>query len=388
MARRKRYSQSAELAIPRTAGHAARHASSKPWWNGFGRSHTRNEQMKAHELTFILRTLATLVDNGVSLPKSLATLAKEETLAKHREVLEAIRNQVESGIPFSAALAEYPHICNKLMIHQIHVGEQSGALADTLKQLASNRDKSSELKRAILKKLAYPAMLVIMGSLLITFLLIYVIPVFQETYDNAHVPLPFITQVLIVTGDIVRKYGWIVIVVGTITVLAIRRIREHDRPATAMDRALLKIPLFGNVLRDIAVLQLMEVLRNLLKSGFTLADALGQIADSVGNRAVRQGVGELKLAVLRGERFSHELERHAGIFPPIVSQLVLVGESTGRLEQAIEDICEHLRRGIEQKTTLLVGSLEPLLTITMAAAVAVILLAIYLPMFDMVNTIS
>jgi len=151
---------------------------------------------------------------------------------------------------------------------------------------------------------------------------------------------------------------------------------------------MLQLPMIGKWLRDIAVLQLMEVLRNLLESGFTLAEALGQVAESVGNRAVREGVGDLRLAVQRGERFSRELERHEGMFPPIVNQLVLVGERTGKLDRATEDICDHLRREIERKTTLMVGALEPMLTITMAGAVAVILLAIYLPMFDMVNTIN
>jgi len=388
MSRRKRYSRPATSPEAQSAEHAAQSSGFMRFFNGFGKSHSGSEQMKAHELTFILRTLSTLVDNGVSLPKALATLAREETLSKHRDVLETIQRKVESGVSFSAALEEYHHICSKLMINQIRVGERSGTLAHTLKQLASNRDKTSELKRAIVKKLAYPAMLVVMGSALITFLLIFVVPVFQETYDNAGVPLPLITQVLITTGAIVRGYGWILIVTGIISAVTIKQIRKHDRLATAMDRSLLGIPLFGKMLRDIAVLQLMEVLRNLLESGFTLADALGQVAESVGNRAVRQGVGDLQSAVQRGERFSHELERHEGMFPPIVNQLVLVGESTGRLDRATEDICDHLRREIERKTTLIVGSLEPILTITMAGAVAVILMAIYLPMFDMVSTVS
>ncbi len=388
MARRKRYSPTATSTEEPSTARAAQNSGFKHLWNGLTKSRAGSEHMKAHELTFILRTLATLVDNGVPLPKALATLSREETLSKHQEVLETIQHKVESGVSFSAALAEYHHICNKLMINQIRVGERSGSLADTLKQLASNRDKTSELKRAVAKKLAYPAMLVVMGSGLITFLLIYVVPVFQETYDKAGVPLPMITQVLITTGAIVRTYGWILVTAGIISVIAIKQTRKHARLAIAIDRALLSVPLFGKMLRDIAVLQLMEVLRNLLKSGFTLADALGQVAESVGNQAVRQGVGDLQLAVQRGERFSHELERHEGMFPPIVNQLVLVGESTGRLNQATEDICDHLRREIERGTTLLVGSLEPILTITMAGAVAVILMAIYLPMFDMVNTIS
>ena len=227
MSRRKRYSRTATLSEAQSAEHAAQSSGFKQFWNRLSNSHSGSEHMKAHELTFILRTLSTLVDNGVSLPKALATLAREETLSKHRDVLETIQHKVESGVSFSAALAEYHHICSKLMINQIRVGERSGNLAHTLKQLASNRDKTSELKRAIVKKLAYPAMLVVMGSALITFLLIFVVPVFQETYDDAGVPLPLITQVLITTGAVVRGYGWILIVGGIITAVAIEIGRAH-----------------------------------------------------------------------------------------------------------------------------------------------------------------
>jgi type IV pilus assembly protein PilC len=141
-------------------------------------------------------------------------------------------------------------------------------------------------------------------------------------------------------------------------------------------------------IRDMAVLQLMEVLQNMMESGYTLSEALNNSADSVGNRAVRRGVLDLQRAVKRGERFSRELERHEKMFPPIVSQLVLVGESTGKLARSASDICEYLRREIDRKTDLMVGALEPILTLSLATAIGVVLLSIYLPMFDMVHAVG
>ena len=143
--------------------------------------------------------------------------------------------------------------------------------------------------------------------------------------------------------------------------VAINAARGNERFAIRMDRWTLELPLFGNWLRDMAVLQLMEVLGNLMAAGFTLADALGECADSVGNRAVRQNVLSLQKAVLRGERFSREIEGYGDMFPPIVSQLVIVGEQTGTLAHATAHIRDHLRREIERKTSLLVGTIEPLL---------------------------
>ena len=348
----------------------------------------RPRAIKPQQVGFILRNLATLVGNGVPLPRALATLAQEESLAKHRATIDAIRRKVETGSPFSAAIAECPSIGDKITVSQLKIGERSGTLAETLAHLADHRETARQLKQQVVRKLAYPAMLVVLGSGVITFLLLYVVPVFEATYKDAGVALPTVTRILIAAGAAAKTYLWLVFPAGIIAAAALSQLRKSESFAARMDRALLRSPLFGRWLRDIAVLQLMDVLNNLMTAGFTLAEALRQTADSVGNRAFRSGVRNLQRAVERGERFSREIERLADLFPPIVNQLVIVGESTGQLGKATRDICEHLRREIERKTALMVGMLEPILTISLAAAIAVILLAIYLPMFDMVNTVS
>jgi type IV pilus assembly protein PilC len=345
-------------------------------------------KLKTHEVTYFLRNLSTLVGNGVPLPRALATLAQEDSLARHRQVIDGIRRKVETGTPFSVAMADCPGAGDKITLSQIRIGERAGTLADTLQHLAETRSKSGELRQQVIKKLAYPAMLTVLGSCLITFLLLYVVPVFEQTYAEAKVPLPFVTKLLIAVGGAGKRYLWMVVVAGVAALAALRQLRKSEPFAARMDRAILRAPVIGKWLRDVAVLQAMDVLNNLMTAGFTLAESLRQTADSVGNRAVRHGVRNLQRAVERGERFSREIERNHELFPPIVNQLVIVGESTGRLTQATLDICNHLRREIERKTNLMVAALEPILTISLAAAIAAILLAIYLPMFDMINTVS
>jgi type IV pilus assembly protein PilC len=388
MSRRKAFTSQPS---PATAGTLA----AKPWlklvanWSlGGSRGARKSRRLKPQDLTDILRNLATLVGNGVSLPKALATLAQEDSLAKYHDVLDAVRRKVETGAPFSTALAECMEGCDQITTSQIRVGERAGNLAETLQHLAETRDKAGELRAQVVKKLAYPGMLVVLGSGLITFLLMYVVPVFEQTYADAKVPLPFITKALIMFGGLAKKYLWIVAAGGVLGAVALKQMRKNQQFAARMDHAILRAPVFGKWFRDMAVLQVMDVLNNLMTAGFTLAESLRQTADSVGNRAMRQGVRNLQQAVERGERFSRELERQHDLFPPIVNQLVIVGESTGQLTKATLDICNHLRREIERKTNIMVGMLEPILTISLAAAIAVILLAIYLPMFDMVNTVS
>ncbi|MDC0936125.1 type II secretion system F family protein [Pirellulales bacterium] len=388
MSRRKRYSTAA-VANARSTGAAAHPRLEKfDLWATLTKPRTAPARIKPHETTFILQHLATLVGNGVPLPRAIGTLAKEESLSRHRDLLDSLRRKVEGGVAFSAALSSFPDLCDPITLSQIRVGERSGTLVETLKHLAASQNRMRELKRDIGKKLAYPVLLTTLGSCLVAFLLLYVMPVFQETYNDAGIKLPMITRALIAFGQGARAYlPWLI---GTLLLSAVlmKHLRKRDHLAAEMDRRLLSLPVFGKWIRDIAVLQVMDVLSNLMNSGFTLADALTQTADSVTNRAVKRGVRQLQRAVQRGERFSHELENQDQLFPPIVNQLVIVGESTGRLAEATLEICDHLRREVERKTTILVGALEPILTISLAIVIAAILLAIYLPMFDMVKTVG
>lgn len=358
------------------------------WLRMTRRQGSGKEKLKQRDLVFILRNLATLTESGVSLPKALGTIAEESTISKQRDMLVAIRRHVENGEGFSTALSKFGDSFDAVMVSQIKVGEHSGRLAETLTTIAKYREDAFRLQSEIVKKMAYPALLVVMGTAVIIFLLSYVIPVFQETYDHAHVSLPVITKLLIAVGSAAKHYGWIVLGLIATNVLMVKQLRKNPEFASKMDGALLRTPVLGNWLRDIAVLQLMETLGSLMDAGYTLAEALGESAQAVGNSALRQSARELQNAVRRGERFSREIERHGEIFPPIVSQLVIVGEQTGTLAKSTSHIRDHLQREIERKTNIFVGTIEPVLTIGLAAAIAAILLAIYLPMFDMVNTIK
>lgn len=374
-------------------GNTAAKPRSKPATSGWslnigGKKQAGQSKLKERDLVFILRNLSTLTSSGVPLPKALSTLAEEKALGKHSEMLQSIRRRLENGESFSSALAHFGESFSTVMINQIKVGEHSGTLGETLTTIARHCEEGNRLKSEIIRKLAYPVLLVCMGCAVIAFLLTYVVPVFKKTYDDAHVTLPFITKVLIAVGAFAKGYGLIIIGLIIVAIVVIRQLRKRADLAYKMDAAILRTPVFGNWLRDVAVLQLMEVLGSLMDAGYNLAEALGEAGQAVGNRAIRQGVRDLQNAVRRGERFSKELERHGETFPPIVSQLVIVGEQTGTLTRATSHIREHLQREIERKTNIFVGTIEPTLTIGLAGAIAAILLAIYLPMFDMVNTVK
>jgi len=357
------------------------------------RAATRQKAGRPHKIrrsdqAYILQNLATLVEHGVPLPKALETLRREKTLERHLEVIDGLRRAVESGEGLSKAMALYPGCFGAVVEHQVRIAERAGTLAETLARISEQLESSGQLRWQILRKLAYPLLLLGAGSVAVTFMLLFVVPVFEETYAASGVPLPGITTVLIKLGHWMGAYGWVAPLVLLVAIIAFRQARRVPATAERIDRALLKIPLVGAWLRNMIVLEFVEGLGNLLGSGFTIVEALRITSDSISNRAIRQSIESLQEAVQRGERFSSELERLGELFPPVVTQLVVIAERTGTLAETTRQIRSYLRKEIQRKTELVVGTLEPAMTIGLAVVIGTIVLAIYLPMFDMIGSVS
>ncbi|MCA9155925.1 MAG: type II secretion system F family protein [Pirellulaceae bacterium] len=345
-------------------------------------------KVKKRDLIYMLRNISTLVDNGLSLPKALETVSQEKTLRKYAHMLVNIRQRVEQGETFSNAAAKFRDAFSDLMIQQIKVGERSGTLSATLARLTAQLEQGDNLKSQIIKRLTYPAMLMFFGSGAVSFMLLFVVPTFEKTYSESGAKLPAVTQLLIDTGRFGKSYGWLIAIGIVATVVGTILVRRNPTGRYAFDRSILRIPMLGDWFRNIAVLQFMEVLGNLMDSGFTVVESLEACSRAINNMAIRRSIEELRLSVLRGEKFSSELEKHGNMFPPIAIQLVIIGEKTGTLAKVTTQVREHLRREVERTTNLMLGTIEPVMTITLAGAIGTILLAIYLPMFDMINTMG
>lgn len=345
-------------------------------------------KIKRKDLAAIMRNLSTLLENGLSLPKALMTLSKERSLTAFRTMLSSIRNAVEAGDAFSTAVSQYPRVFTPLIVHQLRVGERSGRVAETLGQLAGQLEQAGEVQKRIIKKLTYPAMVTTAGLGLVIFMLLVVVPQFQQIYEESGTPLPQITQFLLATSRFLVGYGWVVLVIIPAVIITYAKLRSNPKSRAWMDGAILKTPFIGRWVRDLAVLQFMDALGIMMESGFVLLDAIKASIGAVGNQSVRTLVDELRLAVTRGERLSSELEKHSDVFPPTISQLVVVGEQTGNMSRATKGVRDHLRRRLEEKIDTVVGLIEPAVTLGLAIVIGVIVLAIYMPMFGMVNAVQ
>jgi type IV pilus assembly protein PilC len=348
----------------------------------------QRKKVKGRDLIFILRNIATLIENGLSLPTALQTISREKTLQQHHAMLGTICRTVENGNMFSEALKPFGDTFSELLVAQIRIGERSGTLPQTLDRIVQQLEQADNLKATIIKKLAYPVLLCTAGTGSITFMLLYVIPTFEKTYKDAGAKLPAITQFLIDVSRFGTSYGWMIALAFVAGLVGFFVARRNESSRLVIDLYAMRLPLLGEMLRNMAVLQFMEVLGNLIEAGFTVADALRSCARAVSNHAVRARVEALQAAVIRGERFSAHMEANSDIFAPIVNQLIIVGEKTGTLPKATQNVRAHLKREIDRTLGIMVGAIEPILTISLAAAIGCILLAIYLPMFDMIGAMG
>jgi len=348
----------------------------------------RRKSVSPRRLGEVFSYLATLLENGVTLPKAILTIANESTMRWGRSLLMSLHAAIERGDSFSKALSGQEGVFDEILIQQIRIGERSGNVPQVLRRIADKLETDNDLRGRIIKKLSYPTIVTLAGSGVCAFMILFILPVFEETYRKSKIPLPLPTQMLVNVGHFATTYGWIVLLAIVGVTIAIRQLRRNPALAITMDRRLLRLPLVGPWLVDMAMLQFMDALGTMLESGFHLADALAQCQGTVGNRAVDQAIGSLGKAVRRGERLSREMDRHQHLFPPVVSQLVIVGEQTGNLGPASRQIRDHLKKDVERKTDNFVRVVEPITTIMMALLVGAILLAIYMPMFGMLDLVE
>jgi type II secretory pathway component PulF len=339
-------------------------------------------------LLYIFNNLASLLENGLSIPKALAIIAREPTLQKYNFMLETIRKKVEAGEMFSTALGTFPATFDKLTLHEIRTSEVAGTAGETLSRIAQQMEYRAEVKANIIKKLSYPCLVLCFGVLSVVAMMLLVIPQFEATFAKSKVSLPLSTTTLIMCANFVKSYGWILLCAAIFGPLGIAKGRKNPAFAFAMDDMLLRMPVIGVLMRDIALLQFIDVLSRMMGSGFKLVDALGVSADAISNGVMRKAVSDIKTAVSQGQKMSNLLEQHERLFPAVVSQLVIIGEQTGNLAKATRSVHTHLAKDIERKIDKMVTMIEPLMTVGMVVGIGLIMLSIYEPMFAMMSTIE
>lgn len=345
-------------------------------------------KIKKAALADLLRMLLMLLENGLTLPKALASLAADRSTKKYSHVLTRLRMAIEAGGSLSRAMERYPRTFSPLQIQQIRIGERSGALVKALARVCEQMERQVALRKRIINKTSYPILITVAGTGLMVFMCVVVVPEFETVYASSNVELPMVTRVVTGASRLLLSWGWLTIPAAIVASIAWISARAQPKVSRMIDSFILRLPLIGPWMRDVAVLQFSEAISSMIECGYKPVDAVKVASECVRNREIRAAVEDVQRHVQRGEKLSVELEKHERFFSANLCQLVGVGEQSGDFAKAMRGTCEHLRERLATRVDTTVGMLEPTLTIVLAAAIGGIVLSIYTPMFHMFEVLE
>lgn len=338
------------------------------------------------DMVIMSRQLATLVHAGLPLVDSLFTLAAQTQNAMLKQALVDVRTDVLAGSSFSDALAKHPKIFSELYQSLSRAGEVAGALDETLQVAAEQLDKEQELREKVKAAFVYPAAVVITAVGVVFFLLTFVVPVFANVYDQFHAKLPAPTLLLVTLSKIIRGYWYMAAIGGFVGIKALKKWQQTDKGKRICDRVKLRMPLLGSLNRKIAISRLTRTFSAMVSAGVPILSGLQTSARVTGNSVMMDVINDAVQKVNEGVRLSVPLEQ-SGEFPSMVTRMISAGEESGNMDEMLRQITSFYDRDIEYAVQRLTRMLEPILTVVLGLIVGFVLLALYMPIFNLSKVI-
>jgi type IV pilus assembly protein PilC len=338
------------------------------------------------QIAVFTRQLATMIDAGLPLVQSLDILASQQENKAFKDVLTSIKDDVESGSTFAAALGRHPKVFTDLYVNLVVAGEEGGILDNILLRLSNYIEKAVALKKKVKSALVYPTAIVAVAVLVVTILLMFVIPVFERMFLSAGQSLPLLTLIIVGLSKLLKKYFLLVVAMLVVLFIMMRRYYKTESGKRSIDAFTLKVPVFGMLLRKIAIARFSRTLSTLVSSGVPILDSLNIVAKTAGNQIVEDAIMRARSSISEGETIADPLAR-ANIFPPMVTQMISVGESTGSLDTMLGKIADFYEEEVDNTVATLTSLLEPFLMIFLGGTIGTIVVAMYLPIFNMAGAI-
>lgn len=348
---------------------------------GFGK------KVKPGELAVLARQFATMVSAGVPLLRSLSVLSSQADNPLLQSTLEQVRTDIEAGDALSDSIGRHPKVFDHFFVSMVRAGEAAGALDVVLLQLAATLEKQVAVRQKIRSALAYPTAVLVMIVGVITAMLVFVVPIFAGIYDDLGGTLPLPTRMLVGLSEVLTtRLPFVVVGVGA-TVVLVRRWIRTDSGRHRWHAATLRLPLVGSLLRKSAIARFGRTMSVLTRAGVPVLGTLRITAETVGNSVVERAVAECEDAVRRGEAIAPNLARHE-IFPAMVIQLVTVGEETGSLDQMLDIVGTSFEEEVDASVAGFSALIEPLLMAVIGLIVGGMVVALYLPMFRIIDLVQ
>jgi type IV pilus assembly protein PilC len=344
-------------------------------------------KVKLKDLAVMSRQFATMINSGLSLLRALNILSEQTPNKKLAEVLGEVRNEVETGQSLSNALALHQDVFPPLMVNMVRAGEVGGFLDQVLLQIAANYEAEVKLRGKIKSAMTYPVVVFVIALLAVTGMLLFIVPVFAKMFDGLGATLPTPTLILVNLSNLLKTFFPIILILGVIGLVVWKKIKRDERVRNVVDPLKLKMPVFGNLFQKIALSRFTRNFGTLLHAGVPILQSLDIVADTSGNVVVARAVRDVQESVRNGESLTQPLSNHS-VFPPMVVQMLAVGEDTGALDAMLHKISDFYDQEVEATTEALTSLIEPLMIAVLGGMVGSMIIALYLPIFKVFDLIK
>lgn len=344
-------------------------------------------RVPVREVTVFTRLFATMISAGLPIVPSLNILARQTSNTVFRKVIQELVYDVQSGDTLAGAMRRHPRVFSELSVNMVAAGEAAGALDTILQRLSDFLEKTHSLARKVRAALIYPAMIIAVTVPAVAILLVFVIPTFETMFASAGVPLPLPTRVVIGASVVLQDYWWVALILCLAVFAVTVRVHASNRGRLLMDRLALGIPVLGNLLRKAAVARFTRTLGTLVASGVSILDGLEVTANTAGNRVIRDAVMKSRASIAGGATIAGPLEE-SGAFTPMVVRMVEVGEQTGGLDDMLTRVADFYDQEVDAALEVVVAAVEPVMIVVLGVVVGGMIVAMYLPIFDMMKLVG
>ena len=345
------------------------------------------DRIKTEDIVIFTERLSVLINAGLPIIRSLQTIGKQTENRALKNVIYGLRLELEGGATFSEALSKQHKVFSDLYVNLVKAGETGGVMDQMLMKISEYLNKDSALRKNIKRAFTYPAIVISVAIIVVTFLVIFIVPVFAKTYQSMRLSLPLPTLFLIGMSKFAANFWWLILMVIFLFLLGYNLIKKSDRGSLAIDNLKLKAPIFGSLNCKVVISRFIHTLGLLVASGVPIMEALGVAREVSNNKVMENIIDKVKVRVRDGGKISEFLLQEQ-LFSPMVVQMVAVGEEAGVLDKMLKKSADLLERDVDDAVQKLTAYLEPVLTFLLAIIIGFIALAIYLPMFDLISSIT
>lgn len=341
----------------------------------------KSGKITTKDIVVFSRQFATMINAGLPVLQGLNIVAEQSENKAFRKVMSQVRDDISNGVPLSEAMSKHPKAFNTLYVNMIRAGEQGGILDAILERLSEYLEKSEGIRRKVKSAMTYPIVVISVAVMVVVFLMIKVVPTFKDVFESFGAKLPAPTRTVIMASDFLSSWKALYLLGGIVVlIVAVQLYRKTKTGAFQWDRLMLKTPVFGALIQKSSIARFSRTLGTLVKSGVPILEALDTVAKTSGNKVVEQAVMAARDAIREGKTLTEPL-RTSGVFPPMVTQMINVGEETGALDAMLAKVADFYEAEVDSAVEALTSILEPILIVFLGVTLGYIIVAMFMPMF-------